>query len=328
MTPSWHGDRGINVKDHKHLLFKEESSFLQEAKEKLREAKLGHVELLDHYAELIDHYERLLKLSSKVFKISDIQSKALIDREIQLQDAHQDIQRSEDSRRKLISDISHEIGTPMTSIQGYLKAMIDEVIEPDESYIRLIYHKVQLVNRLIEDLYDLSKMEYSQTKLQFQDIKIKDLFDLLFSKYQLDVLSRDRIFQFTFSVSEELLDEYVSIDPMRIEQVLTNLIHNAIKFTSAGGSIQLTITSENKDLFIRVSDNGIGIAEENLPFIFDRFFKTKGKTNLEGTGLGLSISREIVHKHRGEMGVKSNIGEGSTIYFTLPIQGRNRYAAN
>ncbi|WP_134701874.1 cell wall metabolism sensor histidine kinase WalK [Ammoniphilus sp. YIM 78166] len=314
------------MKDQKHLLFKEESSYLQEAKEKLKEAKLGHVELMDHFAELIDHYERLLKVSSKVFKISDIQSKALIDREIQLQHAHNDIQKIEDSRRKLISDISHEIGTPMTSIQGYLKAMIDEVIETDESYIRLIYHKVQLVNRLIEDLYDLSKIEYSQTKLKFQDIKILDLFELLFSKYQLDVHSRDRIFTFTCSLADDLLEEYVCIDPMRIEQVLTNLIQNAVKFTSVGGNIQLTVSSENQDLVIRVSDDGLGISDENLPFIFDRFFKTKGKTNQEGTGLGLSISREIVHKHRGEMGVKSTIGEGSTFFFTLPIQGRNQYA--
>lgn len=311
------------MKDQKHLLFKEESSYLREAKKKLDEAKHGHVELIDCFAELIEHYERLLKLSSKVFKISDIQSKALIDREMQLQDAHKDIQKIEDSRRKLISDISHEIGTPMTSIQGYLKAMIDEVIEPDESYIRLIYHKVQLVNRLIEDLYDLSKIEYSQTKLKFQNVKIEDLYELLFSKYQLDVNSRDRIFNLNFSVSEELLQENVSIDPMRIEQVLTNLIHNAVKFTPAGGSVLLTISIENRDLVIRVSDNGVGIAEEDLPFIFDRFFKTKEKINAEGTGLGLSISREIVNKHRGEMGVKSHVGQGTTFFFTLPIQGRN-----
>ncbi|RXT06486.1 cell wall metabolism sensor histidine kinase WalK [Ammoniphilus sp. CFH 90114] len=313
------------MKDEKHLLFKEEALYLKEAKQTLKQAEGDSTGLIYSYKELIDHYERLLKITSKVFKISDIQSKALIERELQLQDAHRNLEKMEDSRRQLISDISHEIGTPMTSIQGYLKAMLDQVIEPDENYIRLIYQKALLVNQLIEDLYDLSHIEYSQNKLKFQYVCIKDLDKLLLSKYKIDVESKELNYEFTSSIPQDIKLRNVYIDPIRIEQILTNLIHNAVKFTPKGGNIKLDVSiqikkdREKQELIIHVSDTGIGISEDALPRIFDRFYKTKGSLNKDGTGLGLAISKEIVVKHQGEIGVESLVGKGSTFYFTLPI---------
>jgi signal transduction histidine kinase len=155
-------------------LFNNEHNILQKHKNTLSSHNSTQDPLIPAYRDLILNYEKLLKLASKIFKISDIQSRVLKDHEIEINRANEHLSQSEEARRQLVSDISHELGTPMTTFQGYVKAMLDGVILPEEQYLRLIYDKVLLVNQLVEDLFELSKLEATKLNLIYKQYPQKN----------------------------------------------------------------------------------------------------------------------------------------------------------
>ncbi|MDF2963484.1 MAG: histidine kinase, partial [Paenibacillus sp.] len=275
--------------------------------------------------QLLSQYESLIKLTTKIFRISDIQGENVKRQESEIRRYNEHLQQMESSRRQLLTDISHELGTPMTSIQGYLRAMLDNIIEPNSKYLQMIYNKTVLINQLVEDLFEISKLESNQTKMEFEDMLVEDLF--LMFKYKFELEIKDRGYLFTMDPPQGVPDSQcavVSVDPVRIEQVMNNLISNAFKYTPQGGLIkfQCEVDAELSICTVKVCDSGPGIDESSLPNVFDRFYrgdKTKQKQAPGGTGLGLAIADEIIKKHRGRMGVNSKPGEGASFYFSLPV---------
>ncbi|WP_279538551.1 sensor histidine kinase [Paenibacillus agricola] len=321
-------------------LFGNEWKVLEESRQTLENVHYQDNELLPKFKRLVTDYERLIKLTAKIFKISDIQSKNIKRHEDEVRQINDDLQQIERSRRKLMSDISHEIGTPMTSVQGYVKAMLDGVIEPGEPHLQMIYSKVLLVNDLVDDLFELSKLEASKAAFQFSEYPLEQLLDLMKSRFELE--ATDRGYRFSVEDFQENIprNRYVSIsmDLKRIEQVMDNFVNNAFRYTPPGGIIKIHGEIHSDGLFelgeeqlllvgslpckvtFKVSDSGQGIDEESLPYVFDRFYraiKAKNSTT-PGTGLGLAIAKEIVQQHDGHIGVQSVKNQGCTFYFTLP----------
>ncbi|TBL81554.1 sensor histidine kinase [Paenibacillus thalictri] len=248
----------------------------------------------------------------------------------QLRDANSHMKQIESSRRQIIANISHELGTPMTAVQGYLKALLDGIIRPqDDKYIGMIYDKVIMVNRLIQDLFDLSKLETGKASFQMAEVAAEELFERYFREFQYDVEKKD--IQFEMTHISGLPDNrlvLLLIDPLRIQQVVGNLVYNAIKFTMAGGLIRITgefsmeNSAEKGELTVSVSDTGVGMEQDELPHVFDRFYKNASTShyNAGGSGLGLAIAKEIIAYHGGQLTVESEPLKGSTFRFTLPAE--------
>nr|WP_245856179.1 ATP-binding protein [Paenibacillus rigui] len=250
-----------------------------------------------------------------------------------LEKMNEDLGRLEKSRRHLLSNISHDLGTPMTLIQGYVEALIDKVVvdpEQQEKYLRLILTRINGLNRLITDLFQLSKLEARQIDFNMQEMTIDDFVQYYRDRYELEVRNAGLSFslQAYLHAVPELRQSghviYIDID--RIDQVLTNIIYNAIKHTPAGGAIVLQILTDSSSLVMKVQDNGSGIDPDDLPYIFDRFYKKdKSRNSAEGgSGLGLAIAKEIVEFHGGRIWAESRLHQGACISFALPLRESQR----
>lgn len=235
------------------------------------------------------------------------------------------IKEANEARVKLVSEISHEIGSPMIAIQRFLKAMLEGMIRHDKESIEMTYQKVVVVNRLIEDLFELSKLEEAKTKFNFKCIRLNDFMNS-FERFRLDCTSKGINYVIHPIPHQNTSTEgFVKVDLYRMNQVTSNIVDNALKYTTEGDTIEIKpsiVSIENKDLFqLEIKDSGTGIEPSILPHLFDRFYK--GRPPLDpkanSSGLGLAIAKEIILKHEGNIGVESVVGEGSTFYFKLPL---------
>jgi signal transduction histidine kinase len=230
--------------------------------------------------------------------------------------------RLEEIMAQFVSNISHELRTPLTVIKGYVETLLDGALaDPQISkhFLEVIYEETERLNRLIQDLLDLSMMESKRTKMNRREINLsqlvmdavdfmKDYADKKKIKLKADVIA---------SVSN------VQGDEDRLEQVLINLIDNAIKYTPANGEITVRCAEEDGFIKVSVADTGAGIPAEDLERVFERFYRvdTDRSTAKGGRGLGLSISKHIVEAHGGAIWAESQLGKGSTFHFTIPLAG-------
>jgi signal transduction histidine kinase len=304
-------------------VFTEEQKVLSQIKAAAENKNTSETISIYEYAQLVSHYERLLKTTKKISKISDIQGRTLKDQKHKIQEANEHLLHEEHLRKQIISDVCHELGNPMMAIQSYLKAVIDGMLDVDIAYLKLMHDKLTLTNQLIEDLFLLSTSEDNKALYQFQEMSLKSMIASMEDKYLLHVERGSQLVLDNRVTSED--KGRVWADPMRIEQVLHNLIDNALKYTPSGEIVHIQLEAGNQQLTIRVIDHGSGINQKELPYIFDRYYRSADPTNaaIKGTGLGLAICREIIHKHGGEIGVLSEPGQGSTFYFTLPFRSDN-----
>ncbi|MCR8630182.1 sensor histidine kinase [Paenibacillus radicis (ex Xue et al. 2023)] len=248
---------------------------------------------------------------------------------VSIKKINQELVKMELSRRHLLSNISHELGTPLTLIQGYVKAVLDRMDEDNrDRYLRLTYEKTLILDRIISDLFELSKFDTGKVRFDYQAVDSVAFCRSLFEKLELPIKQEGHSFAFidnTGSQADKPL--IVWIDVVRIEQVVMNLLFNAQKFTPASGSIHLIVEKygslEKGDLGLKVKvrDTGNGIDDEDIPFVFDRFYRGREshKSRSAGTGLGLAICKEIIEHHGGTIDVESKSGKGSTFTFTLPV---------
>jgi signal transduction histidine kinase len=232
--------------------------------------------------------------------------------------------KAEQERRRIVADIAHELRTPLTVIEGTVTGIQDGVFKPDTEHLDAIKEQTSLLTRLTSDLRDLSIAESGQQKLVLVPT---DLADLTRRKaIQFEVKAREKGIKIQINIPE--VSPNVNIDPARIEQVLGNLITNAIRYTSSG-SITITLQQIERDethliskpsLILSVADTGEGIAQEHLPHIFERFYRVeKSRSRNEGgSGLGLTIVEQIVRAHGGKVWVESEMGKGSTFYISIP----------
>jgi len=229
-----------------------------------------------------------------------------------------ELERSDQQRRNLTADIAHELRTPLHIIQGNLEGVIDGVYQPTTDHINNTLEETRLLARLVEDLQTLSLAEGGQLPLHPTRFLLADLMHDLTSSYSTQAASLG--INLVTDIQDPMLE--ISADYDRLNQVLSNLISNALRHTSRGGSISLETGSggsEERPTRIMVKDTGEGIASENLPFIFDRFWRgDKSRTDREHSGLGLAIAKQIVHAHGGTIEAASEPGRGTTFVIDLP----------
>ncbi|BAC13774.1 two-component sensor histidine kinase [Oceanobacillus iheyensis HTE831] len=225
-------------------------------------------------------------------------------------------------RKDFIANVSHELRTPISMLQGYSEAIVDDVASSKEEkneLAQIIYEESLRMGRLVNELLDLARMEAGQIQLRLDSVAIQPFIERIVHKFQ--GISREEMVELELTVDIE--HQIGEMDPDRIEQVLTNLIDNAIRHTSNNGFVKVLAVSNQDKLYVEVKDSGSGIPEEDLPFIFERFYKadkSRVKKEKQGTGLGLAIAKNIIDAHHGSIYVKSKLDAGTTFSFEIPIK--------
>jgi len=228
-----------------------------------------------------------------------------------------DLEYAEQSRRNMIADVAHELRTPLSNIQGYLEAIRDGVIKPDDAAIRSLNEETAVLSGLVNELQELTLAEAGELRLVYQAEDISKLVEQAVSPWQHQLAAKQ------ISLSVNLPDNLppVNIDWQRVNRVLQNLLENAVAHTHKGGSINVSATKQGDWVEVSVSDSGEGIPAEDLPHVFERFYrvdKSRARTT-GGSGLGLTIAKRLVEAHGGQITAQSKLGEGSRFSFTVPI---------
>ncbi len=229
-----------------------------------------------------------------------------------------ELRRLETVRRDFVSNVSHELRTPLTSLKALTESLRAGALDEPETARRFLGHietEVDALSELVSELLELARTESQNVPLQREPV---DPCEVLESGVERLRLQAERAGVNLKTNCEPGLPS-VSADAPRLEQVFVNLIHNAIKFTAAGGSIEVAAILKERAVEFSVSDTGIGISPEDQTRIFERFYKTDPARNKSGTGLGLAIAKHLVEAHGGQIGVESKEGQGSRFYFTIPL---------
>lgn len=227
------------------------------------------------------------------------------------------LERYEDSRKNLIADMAHELRTPLAILRGNLEAIQEGISKPTPELMASLHDEVLRLSRLVKDLQELSLAEMGKLNLHFQEVSLEELLERVTTTFAAEAASRDIDFQ--VKVDQHL--PLISLDPDRITQVLLNLLSNALRHTPPGGLIRLLVEKEKDHLHVRITDTGPGIDPEDLPYIFERFYRSRASRpqGEGGMGLGLAIAREIVVAHGGRIWAESVPGQGSTFHFVIPL---------
>ncbi len=229
--------------------------------------------------------------------------------------------KNEQTRREFIANVSHELRTPLTNVKSYAETIIssgDELpAELRSNFMGVIVSEADRMTRIVKDLLTLSKFDYGKMEMNIARFSLAEAVGNVHKAVALDAQNHGHTF--TLECPENLPE--VNGDRDRIEQVIMNIVSNAIKYTADGGTISVTAGTEGKNVFVRVSDNGVGIPEKDLPMLFERFYRVdKARSRATGgTGLGLSIAKEILKQHQGDIRIDSVYGEGTDVTITLPI---------
>ena len=229
------------------------------------------------------------------------------------------LEKLERVRREFFANLSHELRTPLTAMLACSETLLAGAINDTKDrnrFLKALHKHAERMNDLISDISDLSAIESGQVKLSLEPVRL----DRLVAEVIATLESRrtDSNISFATSISDSL---FVLADRMRLEQILYNLIDNAMKFNRPGGLVNLTAETEDSDVVISVADTGIGIAASDLSRVFERLYRgdKSRSSKTEGTGLGLAIVKHLVRAHGGEVSVTSDLGRGSRFSFTIPI---------
>jgi two-component system OmpR family sensor kinase/two-component system sensor histidine kinase BaeS len=233
-----------------------------------------------------------------------------------------ELEHADQQRRNLTADVAHELRTPLHILQGNLEGLQDGIYQPTSEHIAAMLDETQMLSRLVDDLQTLSLAEAGQLQLRLEPVELPELLADVATSFSgqmesagidLQVQSQGRPTELT-----------VNGDVERLDQVLSNLLGNALRHTPPGGRILLQAESTPEGVRIRVQDTGEGIAAEDLPYIFDRFWrgdKARQRRSGAGSGLGLAIARQFVQAHGGSIQVESQLGEGTRFTIEMPVDG-------
>ncbi|WP_234124520.1 sensor histidine kinase [Clostridium hydrogenum] len=229
----------------------------------------------------------------------------------------------ENNRKELISNISHDLKTPITSIKGYVEGIKDGVAdspEKMEKYINTIYTKAQSMDYLIDELLTYSKLDLNKLPFDFKKVDIGNYMEDVMEELSLDVEKKNFKFSYTNKLPKKIS---VELDIQQIGRVLTNIISNSIKYMDKkNGKIDVEMKLDKDEVIIGVKDNGKGISKEALPYVFDRFYREDSSRNsmTGGSGLGLAICKKIIQEHGGRIWAESEEGVGTNMIFSIKIQ--------
>jgi two-component system sensor histidine kinase BaeS len=227
-----------------------------------------------------------------------------------------DLARASELRRQLMADIAHELRTPLSLILGYTESLSDGKLPPSQETFDIMHDETQHLSRLVDDLRTLSLADAGELPLTPQPLDVPALLERVVSAHLPEAQRRG----ISLRVEPSPTLPAVEADPGRMAQVLENLVSNALSYTPEGGEITLSAQADTGVVKLRVQDNGVGIAPEDLPLVFDRFYRADRSHQRNGTesGLGLAIAKSIVEAHGGSISVESTLGEGTAFTITLP----------
>jgi len=223
------------------------------------------------------------------------------------------------SRMELLADISHEIRSPLARIQSDAEILIDRDVEKEEreQYLKAICEEVKDINQLVEDLSMLSRLEHNQLEMEMVPSSLPDALSEAIPKFS--PLLEEKDIRLKKTIPKDI--PLVMMDEKRVGQIIANLLTNSLRYTMKGGTIDIGVKRKASMVEVWIKDTGPGIPEEELPFIFERFYrvdKSRSRTS-GGTGLGLAIAKQFVEAHAGKIWAESEVGKGTCITFTLPI---------
>jgi signal transduction histidine kinase len=226
------------------------------------------------------------------------------------------LSRSEQSRRNLVSDVAHELRSPLMNIRGYLELLQDQVLEPTPETLASLYEETSLLSRLVADLQDLSLAEAGQLRLTCQPVSLEEVTHQAAQIVQPHLARKNLVLH--VHIPPDL--PCVEADQERVAQILRNLLSNSIMHTPSEGEISITASASESLVKISVQDTGVGIEPEHLPYLFERFYRVDSSRTRAtgGTGLGLAIVKQMVEAHGGRIVVDSQPGKGTCFAFTLP----------
>ena len=235
-----------------------------------------------------------------------------------LNNTKEELQRTEELRRDLMANVSHDLKTPLTMIKAYAEMSIDlhkDNSEKQKEDINTIIDETERLTILVNDILTLSKMQNNIEKLELEEIDLVELINSIINKYK--YLEELEDYKFKLICRNKKL--IIKADKKKLEQVIYNLINNAINYTGEDNLVTIKIINNKDSIKVEIIDTGKGIKEEDIPFIWDKYYKNKKKhkRNLIGTGLGLSIVREILEAHNYKYGVDSVLDKGTTFYFYI-----------
>lgn len=224
------------------------------------------------------------------------------------------LSRQEQYRKQLTTDVAHELRTPLTALRSHLEAMAEGLWEPTVERLNGCVEEVKRLSSLVVDLDGLAKLEQENLQLKKIEVNLLEIVENVCGNFEKEADNKN------ISILVNGVPSNILADKDRIVQVLTNLLSNAIKYTLEGGKINIWVKDEFEKGVVIIEDNGIGISEKNLPYIFERFYRTDQSRNRKtgGAGIGLTIARSIVEAHGGKITVESNVGTGSKFTIVLP----------
>lgn len=231
------------------------------------------------------------------------------------------LEKTEERRLALLADVTHELRTPLATIEGYMEGLIDGVVKPDPQTFALLMREAVRLQRLIEDLELLSRAEAGQIPINPRPIDLTRLLRDLALRFQTSFRNKNVVLEPVFPDNIPP----ICADPDRVEQIVINLLDNALRYTPAGGRVRLQAWDIEGYAIVSVKDTGIGIAPEHLKHLFERFYRVdKSRSRSSGgSGIGLTIASHLVYAQGGEMRVRSaGLGHGADFRFTLPLASR------
>lgn len=227
------------------------------------------------------------------------------------------LKQAETLRKNMVSDIAHELRTPLANICGYLEALDDGVIEPSAETLRSLHDESQLLHHLVDDLQDLALADAGRLKIHYEPVDLRELITSSIKLIDLPISTKK--IKLTVEVEERL--PQVSVDRERTGQILRNLITNAVEHTPFGGRVKVSARANADNVHVQITNSGDAIAPEHLPLLFERFYRIdESRTRMTGgCGLGLAIVKQLVEAQGGTVGVTSENGHGTSFFFTVPI---------
>lgn len=282
------------------------------------------VHMLEHVLDFEEEIEEELEMEGAYYAItfSPLYSGESIRGAVAVLHNMTEQHRLEKLREDFIANVSHELRTPIAMLQGYSEALLDDVGTSEEErseMTKIIYEESQRMGRLVTDLLNLARMESGHMRLYRQVVQLNSVIERMTLKFQPS--AKEQGIELDFGSQ---LDDWAAaeLDEDRIEQVMTNLIDNAIRHTPQGGNVKVRIEQYQGYAKISVNDTGVGIPDDDLPYVFERFYKADKARTLGkgGTGLGLAIASNIINAHDGKIYVESVVGKGTSFVFLLPLK--------
>lgn len=233
-----------------------------------------------------------------------------------INDLAETLERQETLRKRLTADVAHELRTPLATLQSHLEAMIDGIWKPDAERLKSCHEEIMRINRMVGDLEKLARYESENLILNKTDFDISALIQHILNNFETDFAGK------RIEISFNEVEERINADKDKISQVMINLISNALKYTPHGGSVEINVKGSDTKTEIRVKDTGMGIPPEDLPHIFERFYRADKSRNrmTGGSGIGLAIVKAIIEAHKGSVTVQSELGKGTEFTVILPKQ--------